>query len=546
MNTQPLDQSFKLFKKSYRFGVATLLSLAFFVVSTMQVTASPQVTFNGTNLGPIPDGVGVFPNCQQPGPPRDVTFNVTGLTGNVQTVSVSITFNPQHNYGGDVVATLIAPNNTRQLDLFGYTRATTANGAGDGSLLGGPYNFTDTATQSWWAVAQATAETDVIPSGSYRTSQRGGVNSTGANTSLNATFSGLTAAQANGTWTLRLTDGCQQDTGSVSAAVLDITTAAPPVAAKPFFDYFGSGKSSFATINFTGTNYIWRILNNGGAGQETVFWGLSASDFPTPGYFDVDNRADIAVWRFSNTPGESRFFIRHTNPVALNAFPFGTGSDFAGYDADFDGDGRDDPTTIRRVNNQWLWSYRASTTNTIRSVPFGTGTGTGSDIGSGGEDIPLPGADFSGDGRADFVVLRQNAGGPETWFWGDSVTGQILGSFVWGEYNTDFFILGDFLGDSRFDFAVWRGVGAGTDGNWYIRENGGAGFVARNFGIPRTQTTGDFPVAGDFGGDSKYDIAVYRQSNNTFYWLNTPTATTVSGQQFGQAGDFPVGALRIR
>lgn len=555
MNTQPFDQSFKLLKNTYRFGVAMLLSLAFFIASTAQVLASPQVTFNGTNLGAIPDGLGVFNQntgggCQVPGPPRDVAFNVSGLTGNVQTVTVTISFStatnpPGHSYVGDLVVTLIAPNNTRQLDLFGYTRATTASGAGDGSFAIGPYTFADTATQSWWEAARVTGETDPIPSGSYRTSQRGGAGSTGADTSLNATFSGLTAAQANGTWILRFTDGCQGDTGTVSAAALDITTATnPPIAAKPFFDYFGSGKSSFAVYNDTSTAYIiWRVLNNGGAGQETVFWGLN-TDFLTPGYYDADNRADIAVWRASATPGESRYFIRNTSPVSLNVIPFGSGNDIGGatasYDADYDGDGRDDPTLLRRVNGQWLWSYRASSTNTLRSVAFGIATGSQTT-----DDVPMAGGDFSGDGRADLVVIRRNASGPETIIWGDSVTGQQISSFIWGEYNTDFYILGDFLGDSRMDFAVWRGFGSTADGNWYIRENGGNGFVARFLGNPSTNTVaGDIAVAGDFGGDSKYDIAIYRPSNNTFYWYNSVTDLQLRATRFGEPGDRPVGELR--
>lgn len=545
MNTQPLSQGSKLLKNFYAFGVAALMSLALFVATTTPVLASPLVIFNGTGVGAIPDGTSAQPNCQTPGPPRDVTFNVTGLTANVQTVVLSLTI--QHEWSGDVLATLIAPGGIRQLDLFGYTGANVGPGtnasAGDSSPLAGQYTFSDAATANWWAAAAAAGATTPIPPGIYRTSQRGGPGSTGANTSLNATFGGLTPAQAIGTWTLRVTDGCLGDTGTVSAATLDITTAAAPVAAKPFFDYFGTGKSSFATYNRTGTNIIWRALANGvttGATSETVFWGLSASDFLTPGYFDADNRADIGVWRPSTTAGESRFFIRNTNPVTLNAFPFGSGGDFAGFDADYDGDGRDDPTTIRRVNGQWLWSYRASgSNNLLRSIAFGTaGTQT--------EDVPVAGGDFSGDGRADLVVIRRNAAGADTIIWGDSATGQQLSSFIWGEYNTDFYVMGDFIGDARFDFAVWRGAVAGADGNWYIRENGGNGFVARNLGIPGDPTTAtpDIAIAGDFGGDSKYDIAIYRRSNNTFYWFNALTDLTLQGRQFGQAGDRPIGELR--
>ena len=541
MNTQPFDQSLKLLKNSYKFGVATLLSLAFFIASTMPVLASPQVTFNGTGVGPIPDGPS--PNCQTPGAPLNIQFAVSGLTANVQSVNVSITM--MHTWAGDVVATLIPPAGGNGLTLFSYMGYSVNSQGGDSSDLGGTYVFTDSVpnTQTLWkAAVAAPTSSSIIPGGSYRPAETG---DPATGTSLNATFGGLTPAQANGNWTLRLTDGCIEDTGSVSAAVLDITTATtnPPVAAKPFFDYFGSGKSSFGVYNDLGTNIIWRVLNNGGTGQETVFWGASATDYLTPGYFDADNRADIAVWRPSATAGESRFFIRNTNPVALNVLPFGIGTDFPGgsirnsYTADYDGDGRDDPTTIRRVNGQWLWSYQASTTNTLRSVAFGSGTGAAT------EDIPLTGGDFTGDGRADLVVLRQNANGPETYVWGDSVTGQQISSFPWGEFATDFYIIGDFLGDTRIDFAVWRGA-TGGDGNWYIRENGGNGFVSRFLGTPGVAATRDIAIAGDFGGDSKYDIAIYRPSNNTFYWYDSPNYSTFRFLKFGLPGDRPVGELR--
>jgi subtilisin-like proprotein convertase family protein len=551
MNTQPLTQGSKVLKNFYAFGVAALMSLALFVATTTPVLASPLVTFNGTGVGPIPDQPDPTAPCQTPGPPLNVTFNVTGLTANVQSLNVSVTLT--HPYAGDVVARLIPPSGGNGFVLFGYIGSTSTAGQdifGDSSNFGGTYVFSDAAPASptLWQVAATAGGGDIITPGNYRTTTIGGSTAGGAVTSLNAAFAGLTPAQANGTWTLRVTDGCNEDTGSVSAAVLDITTAAAPVAAKPFFDYFGTGKSSFATYNRAGTNIIWRALINGatiGTTTETVFWGLSASDFMTPGYFDADNRADIGVWRPSTTAGESRFFIRNTNPVTLNAFPFGSSlgntiGDFAGYDADYDGDGRDDPTTIRRVNGQWLWSYRASgSNNALRSVAFGAaGTQT--------EDVPMAGGDFSGDGRADLVVLRRNASGADTYIWGDSATGIPISSFIWGEYNTDFYVMGDFIGDARFDFAVWRGAVTGADGNWYIRENGGTGFVARNLGIPGDPTTAtpDIAISGDFGGDSKYDIAIYRRSNNTFYWYNSLNELQLQGRQFGQAGDRPVGELR--
>jgi subtilisin-like proprotein convertase family protein len=223
--------SLKPMKNLYIFGVAILSSLAFFIATTSVVLASPQVTFNGNGVGPIPDSTSQFPNCQVPGAPLNITFNVTGLSANVQTVELTMTFNPRHTYAGDIVATLISPNGTRELDLFGYKNASSANPAGSFWSLKGPYTFTDTATQSWWTAAYEYDENSVwLKAGSYRTSQRGGTPNGGENTSLNAIFGGLTPTQANGTWTLRLNDGCAEDVGSVSTATLNITTTMPTAA----------------------------------------------------------------------------------------------------------------------------------------------------------------------------------------------------------------------------------------------------------------------------------------------------------------------------
>jgi hypothetical protein len=110
-------------------------------------------------------------------------------------------------------------------------------------------------------------------------------------------------------------------------------------------------------------------------------------------------------------------------------------------------------------------------------------------------------------------------------------------------------VTGDYLGDSRADFAVWRGVnfprGATRNGYWYIQENGGNNRIIVQFGIPSDPSGhNDLPVCGDYNGDGKSDIAVYRHTNNTFYWLNSPSLTSMGAQQFGQPGDRPLAAVK--
>jgi hypothetical protein len=284
---------------------------------------------------------------------------------------------------------------------------------------------------------------------------------------------------------------------------------------------------------------LWQLRSNGTAGAENVFWGRDdVTEFLTPGYFDNDNRADIGVWR--EMPSAFYFIRRSTAPNTILGVQFGTTGDIVGREADYDGDGRTDPTVVRRTNaGRWVWYYLRSSNNSFGQVFFGAGNGTPD------EDIPLPGADYTGDGRADLVVLRQNEASGDTYFIGDVNTGAVVLTQQWGEFSTDFYVTGDYVGDARADFAVWRAAGAGANGAWYILQNGGTQTVIVPFGIPGPAETRDLALCGDYNGDGKDDIAVYRRSNNTYYWLNSPSLTSVGGFLFTGDRGFPVANVPV-
>jgi hypothetical protein len=207
------------------------------VVVGALLAADPALaaTFPGTGVGAIPDGLAGTP--PQFGPPLNVTFNVSGLVGTVTSVTIDVTMT--HTWVGDVDAVLMAPGGAPSLVIVSRIGVTSAGSFGDSSNYSGTYTFADSAgsaaIDNIWSKALGTngnpacTDTCNLPSATYRTTGPGFTGQTNPPplTSLNTTFGGLSPAAANGTWTLRLRDGGQGDTGPVTAANLTINVTVP-------------------------------------------------------------------------------------------------------------------------------------------------------------------------------------------------------------------------------------------------------------------------------------------------------------------------------
>jgi hypothetical protein len=81
---------------------------------------------------------------------------------------------------------------------------------------------------------------------------------------------------------------------------------------------------------------MWYILRSSDGGFSAIQWGLN-TDKVVPADYDVDGKADIAVWR----PSNSTWYIRRSSNGSLQAVTFGAMGDLP-VPGDYDGDSKAD------------------------------------------------------------------------------------------------------------------------------------------------------------------------------------------------------------
>ncbi|MEJ7699503.1 MAG: hypothetical protein WKF71_07650 [Pyrinomonadaceae bacterium] len=87
----------------------------------------------------------------------------------------------------------------------------------------------------------------------------------------------------------------------------------------------------------------------------------------------------------------------------------------------------------------------------------------------------------------------------------------------------------------------------GSPAIWYILDVASNTLRSTRFGIADPsfgfEFSGDEPVRGDFDGDKRHDIAVYRDTNQTFYWINSSNGTIGGQKAPAQPDDQPLGGI---
>jgi hypothetical protein len=311
-------------------------------------------------------------------------------------------------------------------------------------------------------------------------------------------------------------------------------------------DYTGDGITDAAV--YRRSTGAWHVHGGG-----TVVYGLPG-DVPVPADYNADGITDIAIFR----PASGAWHIRDGGSLT-----WGLAGDLP-VPGDFNGDGWADVAVWRPATGIWYVRGGAATQwGQAGDIPVpadydGNGTTdlavwrpssgtwfvkdqftrTIASMAGSAAAVPVP-LDRNGDGRAELGLFQPETG---AWFFLDPLTSAVE-TMAWGAagdlpVGTGLPALqavsGDFDGDRRADLTVFRG----SSGQWFTLRSitGLAGSTVAKWG-----QSGDVPVAGDYDGDGQTDHAVYRPSAAT--WFLTRSSLPGGGPiavAFGSAGDLPV------
>jgi len=473
----------------------------------------------------------------------------TGSTGNPITAANLRIWNGIPGAGGTVI--------------FGDTTTNRLTASTDSGLFrifnsGPPGNTVPGTTRRIWQVAINAAPAQVLTAGNYWVDFQIET-ATGGNFSPSVTITGTrgvpgwNARQSSGgtTWTEIFDDGAPPTAVNVVQdfpfKLNGTISGAPAIPSHRRMDFDGDNRSDAVVARAANatSQSTWAISYSSNIPSTTTPFGtgvgIPGGDIATPEDFDGDGKTDIAVWR-SNPFGSgfSNFYILQSSNQTVRVEQFGKPGDDPTVIDDYDGDGRADLAVFRGAvtagdpcGGSSVWYFRPSGT---ADVSFAY-----SCWGSPG-DKPYPG-DFDGDRRADFSVVRNNGGAAQI------LQRRTTAGVRYVNYGNfaDRFVTGDFDADGRIDLTVVRTTG--TVLNWIITKSGNGQVYSFNLGNGAT----DYNVPGDYDGDNKTDYSLWRSGTGgeggSFYLLKTFTSPVFFkfGQSAGNltAPDYPVAAYQV-
>jgi hypothetical protein len=302
-------------------------------------------------------------------------------------------------------------------------------------------------------------------------------------------------------------------------------------------DFNGDGKTDLA-LTRDGSTTVAIYINTASGLPQTPSYNLTAGNNPQTviaGDFNGDGLTDVAV---ANGGTNSTLIYLNTGsalPTTSTSTLVPGGGGLA--TGDFNGDGKTD-LAISNGTNITVFNNTGSTT-----VPFSGST----TLTAGTTPTEVVAGDFNGDGKTDLAVTNNGSANISVYInTGTALPGSPTSTLA-AATGVFWATTGDFNGDGKTDLAVtnWN-AGAGSTASIYI--NTGAALPTT---VSSTLTTGTgpfYPVAADFNGDGKTDLAVTNSgSTSVSVFINTGTAlpnatvvtlTTDASPEGLAAGDF--------
>ena len=268
-------------------------------------------------------------------------------------------------------------------------------------------------------------------------------------------------------------------------------------------DYNGDGKTDFTVFRpvdpTRGNQPSWYIATNLGPRKEDIgldgnafgfVAGFQANDIPVPGDFNGDGKADLAAYRPSTGTfrvvanplytGGATVVLQNSleiRPGVIGGTPF---------TADFDGDGRTDFAVYHGPTGGFVVRLNKAD----GSLPYVLQTAVGTGISFVNGDIPVA-SDVNGDGRSDWVLYRPNDGTPI----------DLNGDGKADDVN------GDGIPDFQGKWYALLNQGVVATPTPPTASNNAVSLYANGL---KLGITGDVPISGDFNGDTKSDWSVWR------------------------------------